>query len=175
MARASRPTGPARPSRIPVGPDGRPRHALTADAVLIEKGRVLLVRRGNPPFKGAFALPGGFVEGDESAETAVLRELSEETGFQGRLVGLVGLYSSPGRDPRGPTATAVYLVERAGGTLRAGDDAASAAFVPVRRASQERLAFDHSDVLKDALLFRAVLLPLLAPSHSRTRRAPRRP
>jgi len=165
----------ARASRIPLGADGRPRHALTADAVVIDRGRVLLVRRGNPPFKGHFALPGGFVDGDESAESAVLRELAEETGLEGRVAGLVGLYSSPGRDPRGPTATAVYLVERTGGRLRAGDDAAAARFVDLRRARALPLAFDHSMVLDEALLFRAALLPALGGSPSRTRRGPRRP
>ena len=167
--------GRPRPSRIPLGPDGRQRHALTADAVLIEGNRVLLVRRGNPPFKGRFALPGGFVDGEESAEDALLRELAEETGLRGRIVGLVGLYSAPGRDPRGPTATAVYLVERAGGRLAAGDDAALAAFVPIPRVRRLRLAFDHSAVLRDALLLRAALLPALSKVPSRTRRAPRRP
>lgn len=163
------------PSRIPLGPDGKPRHALTADAVLFERGRVLLVRRRNPPFEGRLALPGGFVDGGESAEDAVLRELSEETGLQARIAGLVGLYSDPGRDPRGPTCTAVYLLERTGGRLRAGDDAAAARFVPLREARAGGLAFDHDRVLGDALLFRAALLPLLRRSPSRSPRAPRRP
>src|SRR5262245_53619152 len=132
-----------RPSRIPLGPDGKPRHALTADAVVFRGDAVLLVERANPPFRGSLALPGGFVEGDESAEVAVLRELAEETGLQGRIAGLVGFYSAAGRDPRGPTGTAVYLVDRTGGTLRAGDDAARARFVPVREARRRGLAFDH--------------------------------
>jgi 8-oxo-dGTP diphosphatase len=163
-----------RASRIPVGPDGRPRHALTADAVVFDSDRVLLVRRGNPPFRGSLALPGGFVEGDESCEDAALRELAEETGLQGRITGLVGLYSDPGRDPRGPTCTATYLIERTGGTLRAGDDAAFAGFVPIFRARGLRLAFDHSRMLSDALLFRAALLPLLSKAPSRNRRALRK-
>ena len=151
------------------------RHALTADAVLFEKGRVLLVRRGRPPFKRRLALPGGFVDGAESAEDAVLRELAEETGLKARIEGLVGVYSEPGRDPRGPTCTAVFLLERTGGRLRAGDDAASARFVPLREARRERLAFDHDRVLADALLFRAALLGALRAARSRSRRAPRSP
>lgn len=164
-----------RASRIPVGPDGRPRHALTADAVVFRGSSVLLVRRGNPPFKGALALPGGFVDGHESAEEAVLRELREETGLGGRIAGLVGLYTGPGRDPRGPTATAVYLVEAAGGRVRAGDDASVARFVPVREATRASLAFDHNQVLADALLFREALVQTLAavPSRSRPRRRTR--
>jgi 8-oxo-dGTP diphosphatase len=160
-------------SRIPLGPDGKPRHALTADAVLFEGDSVLLVERGNPPYKGMLALPGGFVEGHESAEQAVLRELKEEAGLSARLVGLVGFYSAPGRDPRGPTGTAVFLVERTGGRLRAGDDAARARFVPLKEARGAPLAFDHAAVLADALLFRAALAPVLARVPSRISRGSR--
>lgn len=169
----------ARPSRIPVGPDGKPRHALTADGVLFHGRSVLLVRRGHDPFKGRFALPGGFVEGHESAADAVVREMKEETGLATRIEGLIGFYSDPQRDPRGPTATAVYLVSRAGGTLRAGDDAAAAQFVPIAQARRERLAFDHDQVLADALLYRAALSKIMkgAPSRNpgahRRRRTPR--
>jgi 8-oxo-dGTP diphosphatase len=161
-------------SRIPLGPDGRPRHALTADAVVFSTDRVLLVRRGNPPFKGSFALPGGFVEGRESCEDAALRELAEETGLTGRITGLVGVYSEPGRDPRGPTCTAAYLIERTGGRLRAGDDAASARFLSISRARTEGLAFDHDRMLADALLFRAALGRVLLSVPSRSRPALRK-
>jgi len=160
-------------SRIPLGPDGRKRHALTADAVVFDGGRVLLVVRGNPPFRGSLALPGGFIEGGESAEEGVLRELKEETGLTGRIVGLVGFYSDPGRDPRGPTGTATYLVERTGGRLRAGDDAARARFFPVKEARRRGLAFDHDRMLADALLFRAALARVLSRVPSRTFRGPR--
>ena len=161
-------------SRIPVGPDGKPRHALTADAVVFRGDRVLLVRRGNPPHKGAFALPGGFVDGHESAEDAVLRELAEETGLVGRVVGLVGLYSRPGRDPRGPTATATYLVDAPKGKVRAGDDASAARFLPVAEAMRLKLAFDHNLMLADAVLFREALGPRLGGVPSRNFPGPRR-
>lgn len=146
-------------SRIPRGPDGKPRHALTADGVLFDGDRVLLVERGHPPFRGKLALPGGFVEGTESAEQAVVRELKEETGLSARVVGLVGLYSAPGRDPRGPTATAVFLLTRTGGRLRAGDDAASAKFVPLSEARRAGLAFDHALILAEAIAIRNALKP----------------
>lgn len=162
---------PPRP-RHPVGPDGKPRHALTADGVLFDGDRVLLIRRGNPPHRGMLALPGGFVDGDESVEQAVVRELREETGLATEVVGLIGVYSEPGRDPRGPTCTAAYLLERVGGRLRAGDDAAAARFVPLRAARRERLAFDHDLILADALLFREALLPAL--SGVRSRAAPKK-
>jgi 8-oxo-dGTP diphosphatase len=162
-------------SRHPVGPDGRLRHALTADGVLFDGDRVLLVRRKNPPDRGRFALPGGFVEGHESAEEAVVRELREETGLATAVVGLVGVYSAPGRDPRGPTCTAAYLMERTGGRLRAGDDASAARFMALSAARGQRLAFDHDRILADALLFRAALAPALAGVPSRVKRAPRTP
>ena len=160
-------------SRHPIGPDGKPRHALTADAVVFDGDRVLLVRRGHEPFQGMFALPGGFVEGHESVEEAALRELAEETGLAGRITGLIGVYSKPGRDPRGPTCTAAYLVEKVGGKLMAGDDASAARFVALSVARRKGLAFDHDQVLADALLFRAALGPALAGVPSRNRRAPR--
>lgn len=170
MPRASAP-----PSRIPRGLDGRMRHALTADAALFERGRVLLVERGHDPFAGRLALPGGFVEGNESAEQGVLRELREETGLEARVVALVGLYSAPGRDPRGPTATAVYLVERTGGRLKAGDDAARAVWVPIPRARRLALAFDHRLVLDEALLFQAALSRWFPRVRARTPRGSRSP
>lgn len=164
---------PPRP-RHPVGPDGATRHAVTADGVLFDGDRVLLIRRGNPPDRGRLALPGGFVEGHESVEQAVVREVREETGLATEVVGLVGVYSEPGRDPRGPTCTAAYLLERVGGRLRAGDDAAAARFVPLDKARRARLAFDHDQILADAVLFRDALAPALAGVPSRVSGGPRR-
>jgi 8-oxo-dGTP diphosphatase len=122
--------------------------ALTVDAVWIDRGDVLLVRRGRPPFRGRWALPGGFVEPDESAEVAVVRELFEETGLRARPARLVGVYSAPGRDPRGPTATAAFRMRGRRGVPNGGDDAAEAAWVPLRTA--RGLAFDHDEIVRDA-------------------------
>lgn len=115
----------------------------------IEGGRVLLVRRGRPPFRGRWALPGGFVEGDEPVEAAVARELLEETGLAARPVRLVGVYSGPGRDPRGPTVSVAYRMAGVIGAPSGGDDAAAAAWVSIRR--HPPLAFDHARILNDAL------------------------
>lgn len=124
--------------------------ALAADCIVFdESGRLLLIRRKNPPFEGRYALPGGFVDYGERVEDAALRELREETGIEGRIVRLVGVYSRPDRDPRGHCVSAVYLVAVAGQQPKAGDDAAEARFVENYRAL--RLAFDHDEIVADAL------------------------
>jgi len=128
---------------------GRHRNpALTVDAVWFRRGTILLVRRGRPPFKGHWALPGGFVEFRETVESAVTRELSEETGLRARPIRLVGVYSGPDRDPRGPTTSVVFRMRGRGGPPRGGDDAAVAAWVPLHQARS--LAFDHDQIVRDA-------------------------
>ncbi len=123
--------------------------ALTVDAVWIRRGRVLLVRRGRPPFVGQWAFPGGFVELRETVESAVVRELHEETGLSARPVGIVGVYSGPDRDPRKPTATVAFRMRGRGGPPHGRDDAREAAWVPLGEVGP--LAFDHGRILKDAL------------------------
>ena len=129
--------------------DGPPRGpALTVDGVLVENRAVLLVRRRNPPFAGTYALPGGFVDYGETVETAVVREMREETGLDVRIDRLLGVYSDPTRDPRGHTVSVTYLVRRQGGTLAGADDAEEAAFFPLD--APPPLAFDHAHILADA-------------------------
>jgi 8-oxo-dGTP diphosphatase len=129
--------------------------ALTVDAVWIRGGKILLVRRGRPPFLGWLALPGGFVEPEETVEAAMARELREETGLVGRPWKIVGVYSGPDRDPRQPTASVAFLIRGRGGTPHGSDDAASAEWVPLARARP--LAFDHGRIVRDGeRLWRAV-------------------
>jgi 8-oxo-dGTP diphosphatase len=134
----------------------RPHPRLTVDAVVERNGRLLLVRRRAPPFQGAWALPGGFVGRGERLEEAVLRELREETGLDGEVLGIVGAYSRPDRDPRGHTVSVVYAVGSAEGRARGGDDAAEAAWHRMDRLPQ--LAFDHSEAVADYV--RRGFLPL---------------
>lgn len=135
-------------------PMRHPRPALTADVVVLDvsgEPRVLLVRRGNEPYAGEWALPGGFVDEGERPEDAARRELAEETGlaFGGRLV-LVGVYGEPGRDPRGWTVSVSYLARVTGELdVRGGDDAAEARWFPV--GALPRLAFDHDTIVAEAL------------------------
>lgn len=123
--------------------------ALTTDCVVFDaRGRVLLIRRKNPPFVGGYALPGGFVDIGERIEDACRRELSEETGLKVGDLRLIGVYSDPGRDPRGHTCSVAYLAEVESATPKAGDDAAAAEWVEGWRAHP--LAFDHAEIIADA-------------------------
>jgi 8-oxo-dGTP diphosphatase len=122
---------------------------VTVDAVILEGGRVVLVRRGTPPFRGRFALPGGFLEPGETVEWAARREAREETGLRVALTGLVGVYSGPGRDPRGPVVTVAFRARPVSGSLRGGDDAAEARWFQTRNLPP--LAFDHRRIIRDAL------------------------
>ncbi|MEV5598906.1 NUDIX hydrolase [Streptomyces sp. NPDC052496] len=130
---------------------------LTADVVCIRGSSVLLVERRYPPHAGQLALPGGYVdvERGETALTAAVRELAEETGV--RVVEddltLVGVYDEPGRDPRGRFITVAYMVTVPDGTTaRADDDAAAVMWAPL--ADPGDLAFDHSRIVADAWLQR---------------------
>jgi 8-oxo-dGTP diphosphatase len=122
---------------------------LAADCVVLDaSGRVLLVRRKHPPFKGHYALPGGFVEIGETVEDAARRELMEETGVKAGRLQLVGIYSDPKRDPRGHICSAAFLTRIARARPTAGDDAAAAQWIADWRKAE--LAFDHARILADA-------------------------
>jgi 8-oxo-dGTP diphosphatase len=124
--------------------------ALAVDAVVFDaQGRLLLIRRKFPPFKGRHALPGGLVEIGETVEAAAARELHEETGMTQKSSRLIGVYSDPKRDPRGHCVSVAFLMRVAGSRPTAGDDAASAEFVADWR--RKKLAFDHEKIVADAL------------------------
>ena len=123
---------------------------VAVDCVAFDaKGRVLLIRRKNPPFQGQYALPGGFVDVGESVEDACRRELMEETGVKAGKLTLVGVYSDPARDPRGHTVAVVFMTRLRSAKATAGDDAAAAEWVENWR--KEMLAFDHAKIVRDAL------------------------
>ncbi len=122
---------------------------LTVDGLVRKGEAILLVKRRNPPFKGSYALPGGFVEAGETVEEAVVREVWEETGLRTRVTGVLGVYSDPRRDPRGHTVSIVLRLRVVGGRLKGGDDAAEAAFFRVDELP--KLAFDHERVVRDLL------------------------
>jgi 8-oxo-dGTP diphosphatase len=123
--------------------------ALAVDAVVFDAhGRLLLIRRKFPPFKGRHALPGGLVEVGETVEAAAARELEEETGLKPKSLCLIGVYSDPKRDPRRHSVSVAFLMQAGDGVPRAGDDAAAAEFVTDWRT--KKLAFDHNKIVADA-------------------------
>lgn len=114
-----------------------------------DEAQVLLIRRGHPPYKGAWALPGGIVEPDEDLPDAAGRELMEETAVSAPFLVEVGAFGRPDRDPRGRTISIAYYTAVVSAGACAGDDAADAAWHGI--GNLPRLAFDHSEVLERAL------------------------
>jgi 8-oxo-dGTP diphosphatase len=123
---------------------------LTVDTVIIQNNSVVLVMRKNPPYKGSWALPGGFVEYGETVEIAAIRETKEETGLDIELDGMVGVYSDPHRDPRGHIISICFLGHKIGGELVADTDAADVQCMRIDEISKIELAFDHHKILEDA-------------------------
>jgi 8-oxo-dGTP diphosphatase len=140
-------------------PSQFPPFAVTVDVVILTMSEgslnVLLVRRGEAPFEGMWAVPGGFKRPTETLDEAAKRELSEETGVDAAsLLAQFGAYGDPGRDPRMNVVTVGYLaVIRDVGAIVAGSDAADAALVPVSEVLNEKLelAFDHLRIVRDAI------------------------
>lgn len=128
--------------------------ALTVDIIIEMTDRpgrpIVLIERRNPP--PGWAIPGGFVDVGETIEQAAVREAAEETSLSVRLDTLLGCYSDPQRDPRGHTASVVYVAE-AEGEPCAETDAKSLRLWEVEALPQE-LAFDHAQILADYLHYR---------------------
>jgi 8-oxo-dGTP diphosphatase len=126
--------------------------ALAVDMVIFnEHNEILLIRRGHEPFKDMYAFPGGIAEIGETMEQNGVRELLEETGLRvdPSDLTLVGVYSNPTRDPRRHNVSVAYMAHVTGQTPKAGDDAKTAAFMPIDL--NRSMAFDHADILRDAL------------------------
>ena len=123
---------------------------LAVDCVVLDpEDHILLIRRGNEPFRGRYALPGGFVDVGETVEDACRRELMEETGIKAGKLTLVGVFSDPARDPRGHTVGVAFMTRVRSRKAAAGDDAAAVEWV----ANWQRLdlAFDHKTIVRKAM------------------------
>ena len=132
-----------------------PRPAVTTDCVIFGitrdgERRVLLVQRGNEPFKGMWAFPGGFLNMDETLEQCARRELKEETGLDTPIrFEELKSFSTVDRDPRGRTISVAFVAEVPLSEVKGGDDAAEARWFPLDEIPQ--LAFDHGEMLQAAL------------------------
>jgi 8-oxo-dGTP diphosphatase len=121
---------------------------FACDSILVENGRILLVKRGREPFKGEWAVPGGRIEDNETAEQCAIREMKEETGVDVDIIRLTGIYSDPKRDPRG-IIVAAFLVKRVGGAVKAGDDADEAKWFDL--SNLPKLCSDHKRIVGEAV------------------------
>lgn len=122
---------------------------LTVDGIIINNDKILLIKRKNDPFKDKWALPGGYVEYGETVENAVVREIHEETNLSVEIKELLGVYSSPDRDPRGHTVTIAFILDVKGGDIKGGDDAVDAKFFKIQDLPD--LSFDHDKIIEDAI------------------------
>ena len=127
--------------------------AVTTDCVIFTyedwKLKVLLVRRGGEPYKGEWALPGGFLRGDETAQEGALRELREETGLTASAIGELGVFSDPKRDPRERVITIAFYALVKPSEVEGGDDADEADWYSIDALPE--LAFDHADIINAAM------------------------
>jgi len=111
-------------------------------------GSIVLIKRALEPFKGCWALPGGFLDFNKSVEDSAVREAKEETGLDIELGKLIGVFSNPGRDPRGHIISIAFMAREVGGKLKAGSDASE---VKGFKTISEKLAFDHREILNKAI------------------------
>jgi 8-oxo-dGTP diphosphatase len=125
---------------------------VAADGLVRDaEGRILLIRRKNPPFQGAWALPGGFIDVGEDPRDACEREMLEETCLKVKVETLGGFYGRPDRDPRGHTVSVVYRCRVLSGEAKGADDAAEARWFTRDEIAKAELAFDHREVLAELL------------------------
>jgi 8-oxo-dGTP diphosphatase len=125
-----------------------PTRPVTVDCVVFDGESVVLIKRGHEPFKDYYALPGGFVEPNESVEDACRRETLEETGLVVERLKMIGVYSEPSRDAIRHTVAVAFFAEANISTLKAGDDAKSVELVENWRDLP--IAFDHKKIIEDA-------------------------
>ena len=130
-----------------------PRPMVTVDAVVFDvsgdRPKLLLIKRGNEPFKGKWAFPGGFVDMNEELEDAAARELAEETGLTSVKLTQLHTFGKCGRDPRGRNITVAFIGITSNNKIKSGDDAAEAQWFDIDNLPE--MAFDHNDVAAVAI------------------------
>lgn len=126
--------------------------SITTDIFIFDENKnFILIKRKNNPFKGCWALPGGFVDYGETVEHAAIREALEETSIDVKLDKLINVYSDPNRDSRGHTITIAYTAKGDFKKAKADDDAIDIAIFNSQDLDNINLAFDHQQIINDAL------------------------
>lgn len=128
----------------------------TADVIVRKGNLILLEQRGRGPFVGSWCFPGGHMDYGETIENTALRELKEETSVEAKLVGILGVFSDPHRDPRGQRITVVFIADWVDGSPLGGDDAKTAMWINETelRDPKFQLAFDHALILRDYFMWK---------------------
>ena len=130
-------------------------HPIPMVDIVIEKNdKIVLVRRGYEPFKEFLAIPGGYMELEETIENAAKREAKEETSLDIELIDILGVYSDPKRDPRKHSIATVFIGKPIKGKLKAGSDAKEALWIDINEIISQELAFDHKKILTDYMKWR---------------------
>ena len=133
-----------------------PRPSVTVDIILLadmpNDQKILLIKRKNDPFKGMWALPGGFIDENENITDAAYRELNEETGIENVTLKQFKAFGKPGRDPRGHTISIVFMTSLPATVQTfAGDDASNTNWFSVKNLPL--LAFDHKEIIENCLFY----------------------
>lgn len=121
---------------------------LAVDGAVLEKGKLLLVKRAIEPFRDYWVLPGGHVEYGETVEKAIKREMKEELGVNVKIEGLLGVYSDPKRDPRCHTVSVTFLLKKERGQIRLNGEASEFRFFKLDEVPSN-IGFDHKKAISD--------------------------
>lgn len=128
-------------------------HGHTVDAVVqVDERNIILIKRRFAPYKGKYALPGGFIKYNENPEQAIVREVREETNLAVKIISKIGTYDQKGRDPRGKIVSTAFRCRLAKdiSMLQEGDDALKVNIIPIEELKNLKFAFDHDQILRDA-------------------------
>jgi 8-oxo-dGTP diphosphatase len=132
----------------------------TVDAVIQKNSQILLIERKKEPFKGYLVLPGGFVNEGERVEDAAKREVKEETSLDIVLLEILGVYSEPGRDPRGHVMSTVFIGKISKRSYKADaiaqDDAAAIEWLNIDEVVNTRFGFDHRRIITDYIRWKQI-------------------
>lgn len=128
----------------------------TTDVIIEKDNKIVICIRKKEPFKGMLVFPGGHVKKNETVEESAIREVKEEIGLDIKLKEILGVYSGPKRDPRGPTVTTVFIAKTLSKKLKPSSDVKDAMWVQPEKINLDSLGFDHRKILKDYLRWKKV-------------------